>query len=95
MGVAWPSMAEDLARDLGDLGILTAVMGGSYAVVSLASGSVTKRIPAGKLLVAAATAAGISLAVYAGADGFVWFVLASIPLGMAGGAIDANGRTGL
>jgi fucose permease len=92
LGVAWPSMAEDLARDLGDLGILTAVTGGSYAAVSLASGSLTKRIPAGTLLVAAAAAAGISLAVYAGADGFVWFVLASIPLGMAGGAIDAVGN---
>jgi fucose permease len=85
-------MAEDLARDLGDLGILTAVTGGSYAVVSLASGSLTKRIPAGTLLVAAATAAAVSLVVYAGADGFVWFVVASIPLGMAGGAIDAVGN---
>jgi fucose permease len=92
LGVAWPSMAEDLARDLGDLGILTAVMGGSYAVVSLASGSVTKRIPAGALLVAAAAAAGVSLVVYAGAEGWVWFVLASIPLGMAGGTIDAVGN---
>ena len=92
LGVAWPSMAQDLARDLGDLGILTAVTGGSYAIVSFASGSLTKRLPAGTLLVAAATAAGASLAIYAGADGFVWFVLASIPLGMAGGAIDSVGN---
>jgi fucose permease len=92
LGVAWPSMAEDLARSLGDLGILTAVTGAGYAVVSLASGSLTKRIPAGALLVAAAVAAGVSLVIYAGADGWVWFVLASIPLGMAGGAIDAVGN---
>ena len=92
LSVAWPSMARDLARDLGDLGILTAVMGVSYALVSLASGSLTKRIPAGAMLVTAAWVAGAGLVVFAGADDWTWFVLASVPLGIAGGTIDAVGN---
>ena len=92
LGVAWPSMANDLARDLGDLGILTLVMGGTYSLVSLASGSLTKRFPAGTLLVAAAGLAGVGLVVYAGAEAWVWFVLASVPVGIAGGTIDAVGN---
>jgi fucose permease len=92
LSVAWPSMAQELARDLGDLGILTVVMGGSYALVSLASGSLSKRVPAGLLLVVAAVAAGVALVVFAGAERWTWLVLASIPLGMAGGTIDAVGN---
>jgi fucose permease len=92
LGVAWPSMARDLSRDLGDLGILTIVMGASYAAVSLASGSLTKRIPAGTLLIGAAFAAGVSLVIFAGSEGWTWFVLASVPLGIAGGTIDAIGN---
>ena len=92
LSVAWPSMADDLARDLGDLGILTLVMGLSYAAVSAGVGSITKRVPAGVLLVFAAGIAGAGLLVFAGADTWVWFVAASVPLGIAGGTIDAVGN---
>jgi fucose permease len=92
LGVAWPSMAHDLARELGDLGILTVAMGLSYALVSLASGSLTKRIPAGALLVTAAAAAGAALLVFAGSQSWIWFVVASVPLGVAGGVVDAVGN---
>jgi len=92
LGVAWPSMANDLTRSLGDLGILTLVMGASYALVSLAIGPLTKRFPAGAMLVAAAGLAGIGLVVFAGAEEWVWLVVASVPLGLAGGTIDAVGN---
>jgi fucose permease len=92
LGVAWPSMARDISRDLGDLGLLTVVMGGSYALVSLVSGSLTKRFPAGMMLVGAAVVAVVGLALFAGADAWMWFVMASVPLGIAGGTIDSVGN---
>jgi len=92
LGVAWPSMADELSRDLGDLGLLTVVMGTSYALVSLASGSLTKRFPAGVTLVVAAVVAGAGLIVFAGGQRWAWFVAASVPLGLASGMIDSVGN---
>jgi fucose permease len=92
LGVAWPSMARDLSRDLGDLGLLTMVMGASYALVSLVSGSLTKRFRAGAMLVVAAGVAGVGLIVFAGGQWWVWFVVASVPLGLASGMIDSVGN---
>ncbi|MGI9528098.1 MAG: MFS transporter [Acidimicrobiia bacterium] len=92
LSVAWPSMADDLARSLGDLGIITLAMGLSYGAVSMASGRLTSRFPASKLLLAAAMSAAVSLAVFALADNWILIVAAAVPLGMAGGAIDSIGN---
>ena len=92
LGVAWPSIADELSRSLGDLGILTLATGLTYSITSLSSGRMTQRMRAGGVLVAAALAASGALAIYAGASGFGWFVLASIPLGFGGGALDSIGN---
>ncbi|NHZ70075.1 MAG: hypothetical protein GWP18_00360 [Proteobacteria bacterium] len=92
LGVAWPSMAEELSRGLGDLGTLTIVIGASYAIVSFAGGTLTKRIPAGTLLVASAMLSVASLGVFAGAHRWQWYVAAAIPLGISGGMLDAIGN---
>ncbi|MGI9666101.1 MAG: MFS transporter [Acidimicrobiia bacterium] len=92
LGVAWPSMADDLARDLGDLGVLTLLTGISYALVSLVSGSLTKRVPAGRLLVLAAVLATVGLVGYAAANSFIVLAIAAIPIGIAGGTVDAIGN---
>jgi fucose permease len=92
LGVAWPSMAEELDRGLGDLGMITIAMGASYGLVSFGIGSLTKRFPAGRLVVGAAVAAAVSLMVLGVSD--VWWVIlvAAVPLGFSGGAIDSVGN---
>ena len=93
LGVAWPSMADDLARSLGDLGVLTIVTGSAYSVMSLASGNLSRRFSAGRMLVAAAVAAAVALASYSIADAWWLLIVASVPLGASGGVIDAIGNS--
>ena len=92
LGVAWPSMASDLGRALGDLGLLTIATGLSYAAVSFGIGALTRRLPAGRLLAVAAAAAAVGLAVYAVSGSWWWTLLASVPLGASGGVIDSIGN---
>lgn len=92
LGVAWPSMADSLSRSLGDLGMITIAIGVSYGLVSVAIGWITKRFPAGRLLVVATLGATGSLVVFAVADGWWWYMIAAVPLGVAGGSIDAVGN---
>lgn len=92
LGVIWPGAADDLSRSLGDLGMITLAMGLAYAGVSMASGRLTRRFPAGRLLFAAAVAAAASLAVLAVADEWLWIVAAAVPLGMSGGLVDSIGN---
>ena len=92
LGVAWPSVADDLGRTLGDLGIITLAIGLAYGAVSMASGRLTSRFPASKLLLAAAVSAAVSLSVFAIADNWILIVAAAVPLGMSGGAIDSIGN---
>lgn len=92
LSVAWPSVADDLGRNLGDLGVLTVVTGTGYALVSVMSGSITKRMSAGLVLVGGAVAAAVGLGVYSFADGWGWFVVGAIPIGIAGGALDSIGN---
>lgn len=93
LGVAWPSVAEDLGRSLGDLGILTLATGTAYGAMSLVAGPLSKRFPAGRLLVVAAFAGAIGLLGYALGDSWWALIAASVPIGVAGGALDALGNS--
>jgi fucose permease len=72
--------------------MITITIGTNYGLVSLAIGWITKRFPAGRLLVVATLGAAGSLVVFAVADGWWWYLLAAVPLGVAGGSIDAVGN---
>ncbi|MGB5732098.1 MAG: MFS transporter [Acidimicrobiia bacterium] len=90
MGVAWPSAAEDLGRTLADLGLITFAYGAGYTVSTLASGELTRRFSTGPLLVAAASAAAASLAVFAISSTWIPFLVAGFMVGLAGGLLDAG-----
>jgi fucose permease len=92
LGVAWPDMADALGRSLGDLGVLTLASGVAYATMSLSSGTLSKRYPAGRLLVITAFFGGIGLLGYAVADSWTIVVLSSVPIGIAGGSLDSLGN---
>ncbi|MDJ0791474.1 MAG: MFS transporter [Acidimicrobiia bacterium] len=92
LSVAWPEMADDFGRTLGDLGILVLVVGIAYAAASFSIGRLSALVSAGSLLVVAALAGAVSLTAYALTDTWMVLVLASIPLGLSGGLIDSVGN---
>lgn len=93
LGVAWPSIADDLGRALGDLGVLTLATGTAYGAMSLIGGSVSKRFPAGRLLAIATFGGAVGLLGYAAADAWWVLIAASIPIGIAGGVLDSLGNS--
>lgn len=93
LGVAWPSIADELGRNLGDLGVLTLATGLAYASMSLVGGPVSKRYPAGRILVVTAIAGAVGLVLYATGDQWWLIVAASIPIGIAGGSLDSLGNS--
>jgi fucose permease len=90
IGVAWPSAADELARPLADLGLITFAYGAGYTVTTLANGELTRRFTAGPLLVGAALASSLSLAAFALSSTWVLFLGAGFMLGLAGGVLDSG-----
>jgi fucose permease len=90
LGVAWPSMAADLERPLGDLGIVLVATTAGYVSATLANGYVTHRFGTGRVLPIASALATAAIAVWAAAGSLLVLVAAAIALGTAGGAVDAG-----
>lgn len=90
LGVAWPSIADDLDRSLADLGLLIAAYVAGYFISTLANGELTRRFGSGALLTAAASLGTVSLVGIALAPSWGMFLIATLLLGIAGGLIDAG-----
>jgi fucose permease len=89
-GIAWPSVAGDFGRSIGDLGLVITVYVIGYFVSSVATGALSRRFQMGPPLMVAAALATVSLVGYAVATSWVWLLLAAAGLGLAGGIIDAG-----
>lgn len=90
LGVAWPSIADDVGRPLADLGILIAVLVVGYLVITLANGELTRRFGAGVLLVTSASVSAVALVAVALSSGWTALILSIALLGAGGGLIDAG-----
>lgn len=90
MGVAWPSVANDLGRTLGELGLVTFSYGAGYTISTLVSGELTRRFSTGPLLVVAAFAAAAGLAAIGLSSVWTVFLIAAFLLGTAGGFSDSG-----
>ncbi len=93
MGVAWPSVAADLGRPIGNLGVLVFAFGAGYAVSTYVSGHLSWRVGPLWLLVAATTTAGLCVAVIAAGDSWAVLVAATLVLGLASGQLDSGINT--
>jgi fucose permease len=89
-GIAWPSVAGDFGRSIGDLGLVITVYVFGYFLASVATGALTRRFEVGPPLMVSAGLATISLIGYATAPGWIWLLVAAAGLGLAGGVIDAG-----
>lgn len=89
-GVAWPSVASDLARPLGDLGTVSAVYAIGFFSVTSVAGRLMERIGVGPMLSGAGWLAVIALIGYATASSWTVLLVAAGLLGGSGGAFDAG-----
>ncbi len=89
-GVAWPSVATEFDRSVGDLGLVITIYIVGYFVASVGTGLMTRRFSVGSLLLVAAGVATVSLVGYAVATEWLWLLLSAVGLGLAGGFIDAG-----
>jgi fucose permease len=92
-GVAWPSMAGDLAMPVGQLGLLIAVSVGGFLVSTLSSGSVAARIGPGSMLRWAAALAAVGIAGQALAPNRAVLLASVLVLGFAAGYLEAGTNT--
>jgi fucose permease len=90
LGVAWPSIAEDLGRALADLGVLIATYVAGYFISTLLNGDLNRRFGSGGLLTTAAVLAALSLAGMTLSPAWITLLAATLLLGASGGLIDAS-----
>ncbi|ANS74470.1 MFS transporter [Paenibacillus yonginensis] len=89
LGAAWPSMRTDLGASFGFAGIMSMVVAGGTIVSSLASGSLLRRVGAGKITLISCLLTAAALLGFSLAPSVIWLTVLAIPLGLGGGAIDA------
>jgi fucose permease len=89
-GVAWPSVATDLAAPIAQLGLFIALHVGGYFLGSVVSGRLSHRIGNGPMLAMAAAALTLGLIGYAIAPSQLALGLSAIVLGVGGGLLDAG-----
>lgn len=90
LGVAWPSIAAELDRPLGDLGIVLVAGTVGYVSATMANGFITHRFGTGRVLPIASALATLSLGGWAGAASLPMLAAGAVTLGLAGGAVDAG-----
>ncbi len=89
-GTAWPSIAEDLDREIAELGVALVVYIAGYFVASVASGEVIRRIGLGRALVISGGMGVLALAGYTVAGRWAVLLAAAVVLGLSGGLVDAG-----
>ncbi|QQP69912.1 MFS transporter [Carnobacterium sp. CS13] len=90
LGAAWPVMHLDLGVPLANAGSLSMVISGGSILSSLFSGKLIARFGTGKLTLISVLMTAVALFGFYSLLSFFWLVIAAIPLGLGGGAVDAG-----
>lgn len=89
LGVAWPTMHRSLGLPIGLAGTLMLVITLLAAVSGFSSGHIVRRFKTGPVVLVSGILTGGALFVVSQAEGLLWLVLATLPLGLGAGAVDA------
>jgi fucose permease len=87
-GVAWPAIANDLGREIGDLGLLLFVSIAGYFTSSLLRHGVARRVGTGATLVASSAIGAFGLLGFAMAQSWWQMLMATAVVGLWGGTLD-------
>ncbi len=90
LGVAWPQMYPALGVPIGVAGVIMVVGTLLAAVSGFSSGRVIARFHTGPVVFFSCLLTGSALLSVSFAQSFTWLLLAAIPLGLGGGAVDAS-----
>lgn len=89
LGVAWPRMHRDLAQPLESAGWIMVVGTLLAAISSFSSGPILRRFSTGPVVLASCLLTGCALVLTSWVTSFAWLVVATVPLGLGAGAVDA------
>ncbi len=88
VGVAWPSISEDMGLPIADLGIVTLTYGAGYTLATLSGGWVAERLTTGSVLRIGSAVAVVGLMAVALTPSWPVLLVAMFAFGIGGGTED-------
>jgi fucose permease len=90
LGVAWPTMRLSIGAPLEAAGLIALVLTSCSVLSSLSSGAINRRFGTGRVVLVSSLLTATGLLGYSFAPSFAWVLVAAIPLGFGGGAVDSS-----
>jgi fucose permease len=90
LGVAWPTMRLSIGAPLEAAGLIALVLTSCSVLSSLSSGAINKRFGTGRVVLVSSLLTATGLLGYSFAPSFAWILVAALPLGFGGGAVDSS-----
>ncbi|MDR1748174.1 MAG: MFS transporter, partial [Spirochaetaceae bacterium] len=90
LGVSWPMVQPEIGVPLSHAGIISILITCGTVISSLVSSRAIKRFGTGKVTLVSVMLTAAALFGFSIAPSFVWFLVAAVPLGVGGGAVDSG-----
>jgi fucose permease len=90
LGGGWPVMQAEFGVHYGFAGLVSMIITGGTILSSIFSSRILDRFGTGRVTAVSVAMTALALFGFARAPSFVWLILAAIPLGLGGGAVDAG-----
>jgi fucose permease len=93
LGGGWPVMQAEFGVNYGFAGIVSMIITGGTILSSIFSSRILKRFGTGRVTAVCVAMTALALFGFALASSFAWLIIAALPLGLGGGAVDAGLNT--
>ncbi len=90
LGGGWPVMQAEFGVPFGFAGLVSMIITGGTILSSIFSSRIIKQFGTGWVTAVSVAMTALALFGFAKAPSFVWLILAALPLGLGGGAVDAG-----
>jgi fucose permease len=90
LGGGWPVMQAEFGVLYGFAGLVSMIITGGTILSSIFSSRILKLFGTGRVTLVSVAMTALALFGFAQAPSFAWLILAAIPLGIGGGAVDAG-----
>lgn len=90
LGASWPAMQPEFAVPFGFAGFASMLISGGTILSSILSTRMLRRFGTGRVTAMSVGLTAAALFGFAAAPSFWWLLLAAVPLGLGGGAVDSG-----
>jgi fucose permease len=90
LGGGWPVMQAEFGVPFSFAGLVSMIITGGTILSSIFSSRILNYFGTGRVTLVSVAMTALALFGFAQAPSFLWFILAAIPLGLGGGAVDAG-----